>query len=301
MKIEIISTESLGARGMCTMVEVTNRRILIDPGIALGLLRQGLFPHPAQIARGAELRERIIHACTQATDIVFSHYHGDHIPLAKSNPYQLPLARVATYLKNTRLWGMNPHHASPIMQARAEDIETVSGTAIETAEGQCDGEIQFSAPVPHGCYGSEPNMVMMTCIKDNDLVFVHASDIQLIESDPVQWIINCRPDVVFVSGPPLYLHIFSSDTRKAAWDNARALAEMVPTLIIDHHLLRSWEGIQWLAEVQHHSQTRVICAADHQHKKRRFLEADRVHLYQEQPVPEGWHKAYEKNWNKIIQ
>ncbi len=279
MNIEIIATESLGVRSMCTMVELSNRRILIDPGIALGLWRHGLPPHPIQIRRGNELRQRIIYACMRATDIVFSHYHGDHIPLAHPNPYQLPLAHLSESLETTRIWGINPRRASPTMQTRADNIEKAVGAPIEAAEGRLDGEMEFSGAMPHGCYGSESNTVMMTRIKDDGLVFVHASDIQLIEPDPIQWIINHRPDVIFVSGPPLYLQKLSSKARNAAWNNALTLAKAAPTLIIDHHLLRSWEGVQWLADIQKQSQNCVICAADYQHTTRTFLEADREHLY----------------------
>ena len=43
MTLEIIATESLGVRGMCCLVTTGERRILIDPGLALGYLRHG-FP-----------------------------------------------------------------------------------------------------------------------------------------------------------------------------------------------------------------------------------------------------------------
>lgn len=69
------------------------------------------------------------------------------------------------------------------MQTRAENIETAVGAPIEAAEGRLDGEKEFSRAMPHGCYGSEPNTVMMTRIKDDGLVFVHTSDIQLIEPE----------------------------------------------------------------------------------------------------------------------
>jgi len=39
MKIEIVGTESMGVRGMCCFVQTESRKILIDPGIALGYKR----------------------------------------------------------------------------------------------------------------------------------------------------------------------------------------------------------------------------------------------------------------------
>ena len=299
MEIRIISTESLGTRGMCAMVKTKHRRILIDPGIALGWLRQGLLPHPCQIERGAEIRERIVQAYSEATDIVFSHYHGDHIPLAKANPYQLSLQSVTIQLKTIRLWGLNPEHVSPVMRSRAKAIETAVDSEINVAEGLSDAELRFSEAMPHGTDGSESNKVMMTRIEEDGHVFVHASDIQLTETDPVERIIDWHPDEVFVSGPPFYLQRISSGARTKAGKHALALAEKVPILIIDHHLLRSREGVAWLDKIQQKAKNRVICAADYHDKKRRFLEADRKHLYNEIPVPDGWHEAYEQRWNRI--
>ena len=45
MTLEIIATESLGVRGMCCLVTTGERRILIDPGLALVYIRHGLLPH----------------------------------------------------------------------------------------------------------------------------------------------------------------------------------------------------------------------------------------------------------------
>ena len=62
MKIEIIGAESLGVRGLCCFVAVAEQKILIDPGIALGFLRKGQAPHPAQVAVDEVIREKIIQA-----------------------------------------------------------------------------------------------------------------------------------------------------------------------------------------------------------------------------------------------
>lgn len=94
MKIEIIGAESLGVRGLCCLVTVAERKILIDPGLALGFLRNGQAPHPVQVAMGEVIRKQIIQVWGLATDIVFSHFHGDHVPLVDANPYQLDAALV---------------------------------------------------------------------------------------------------------------------------------------------------------------------------------------------------------------
>lgn len=84
--LEIIAADSLGVLGLCCKVEFAHRCIVIDPGVALRYLRHGLHPHPLQVAIGEQVRERMLAALGQATDVVFSHFHGDHIPLADANP-----------------------------------------------------------------------------------------------------------------------------------------------------------------------------------------------------------------------
>lgn len=55
MHIEVLGTESLSVRGLSCVVEVENRKIVIDPGLALGYRRHGLLPHPAQVAVGEQV------------------------------------------------------------------------------------------------------------------------------------------------------------------------------------------------------------------------------------------------------
>jgi predicted metallo-beta-lactamase superfamily hydrolase len=82
------------------------------------------------------------------------------------------------------------------------------------------------------------------------------------------------------------------EDRAVAWNNASRLAHHMNTLILDHHLLRSEEGLLWLERLSEETGNRVICAADFMGQPRRLLEARRVQLYKEVPVPDGWHEAY---------
>jgi hypothetical protein len=133
---------------------------------------------------------------------------------------------------------------------------------------------------------------MMTRIEAEGMVFVHASDIQLLERDAVDFIVAWKPDVVLAGGPPLYLSALSKSLREAAWENALRLAEGVEKVILDHHLLRCREGVLWLGALKRLFGDRVGCAADYMEVKRRFLEASRKELYTDMPVPRGWHKRY---------
>jgi hypothetical protein len=135
-------------------------------------------------------------------------------------------------------------------------------------------------------------MVMMTRVEDEDTVFVHASDIQLLDGETVSLILEWRPDIVLVGGPPLYLPWLSSKHREVAWENAQRLARHTDTVILDHHLLRCEEGLSWLKRLSSETGHHVICAADFMEHIRCLLEAQREQLYEEMPVPQGWHEAY---------
>jgi hypothetical protein len=136
---------------------------------------------------------------------------------------------------------------------------------------------------------------MMTRVEAKDLVFVHASDIQLLDNRAVSLIVDWGADIALVGGPPLYLSKFLLEQRTEAWENAKRLARHVDTLILDHHLLRSEEGLSWLDRLSTETGQQVICAADFVGRPRCLLEARRVQLYEEMPVPDGWHEAYTRH------
>jgi len=62
MRLDILATESLGVRGLCCVVETQDRKIVIDPGLALGYQRAGLLPHPVQVGVGVRVRRSIVEA-----------------------------------------------------------------------------------------------------------------------------------------------------------------------------------------------------------------------------------------------
>jgi predicted metallo-beta-lactamase superfamily hydrolase len=293
MHIEILGMESLGVRGLSCVVEVENRKIVIDPGLALGYRRQGLLPHPAQVAVGEQVRRRISTELKDATDVVMSHFHGDHIPLPNANPYQLRALQVASLCRTSSLWAKGPGGLSPNMESRRTSLAGALGRELPNAEGRSDGPLTFSPAVPHGEPHTHLGTVMMTRVEDEGTVFVHASDIQLLDGKAVSWILDWHPDVALVGGPPLYLSGFMGRRRRrTAWENAQQLARHVDTLVLDHHLLRCEGGLSWLDRLSSESGHRVICAADFMGHRRRLLEARREQLYEEMPVPEGWHEAY---------
>lgn len=301
MNIEIIGTESLGVRGMCCLVTAGKRRILIDPGIALGFQRHGLLPHPRQIKIGITIRQKIVKAMEGATDIVFSHFHGDHVFLQRANPFQLSFEQLPHHLRKLRIWAKSTEGLSPKMQHRALDLEELLGTTMKVAEGCQDGPLTFSGPVPHGLPEERFGTVMMTRIDMGKQVFVHASDIQLLDIETIGTILQWQPDIVFVDGPSLYLGSLSGIQRKTAWENALRLARNVEILIVDHHLLRSEAGILWLDKISQVLGKKVYCAADFMNEPRLLMEAQRRKLYREMPIAENWHQDYEAGKIRIDQ
>jgi predicted metallo-beta-lactamase superfamily hydrolase len=289
MKIEIVAAESLGVRSLCCVVSAGERKILIDPGLALGYTRFGLLPHPLQVAVDERIRKKIIHEWATATDIVISHYHGDHVPLADANPYQLDLGKVASLNPHAVIWAKSTQ-LSPMEAKRAKVFSVALKNTLIEAEGKSGGIMSFSQPVPHGkAEGLEK--VIMTRIQE-DLTFVHASDIQLLNDEAISQIVSWRPDMVLASGPPLYLHKLAGEDVERARHNALIISQKVATLILDHHLLRSLEGAEWLDRFSSKAPKNVVCCADFMDKPRMLLEARRPRLYEDMQVPKDWHDSY---------
>ena len=294
MNIEIIGAESMGVRSLCCLVSLPDRLIVIDPGVALGSVRHGLLPHPLQVAVGCRVREKILRVLNNATDVVLSHLHGDHVPLVDANPYQLSIRALPSRFRELCCWSKSSVGLSASMSKRFHDLADLFGANMRVAEECSEGPLSFSGAVPHGASDSNMGTLMMTRVEIHDQVFVHASDIQLLDAPTVDQVIDWQPDIVLAAGPPLYLDRLSKAARERAWDNAVRLAESVGVLILDHHLMRSKEGAIWLDELSAVVGKKIYCAADFMGRPRRLLEAERSQLYEGMPVPLGWHDNYAK-------
>lgn len=293
MKIEILGCESFGARSLACVVKTDDRTILIDPGVALARLRSGLSPHPIEVAAAFRIREKVLSAFEQATDVVISHFHGDHMPMRAEDPYQLPM-EVLPSLGGINFWCKGPEKISGLSSKRRRELSDFLGFPLSASEGVKSVNMEFSSPVPHGAREKGFGTVMMTRICEGDEVFVYGSDIQLLDRETVLKVLAWEPTIVFASGPPLYLSHRVPEAGKEASENALLLARHVDTLILDHHLLRSFEGYSWLKELAGKVESRVLCAAEFMGKAPDLLEAQRKKLYEKMPVPSGWHEAYSK-------
>jgi Predicted hydrolase (metallo-beta-lactamase superfamily) len=293
MQIEILGCESLGARSLACVVKTDERTILIDPGVALARLRSGLLPHPMEVAAAFRIRERILSAFEQATDVVISHFHGDHMPMGAPDPYQLPMEALPS-LDGINFWCKGPKKISGLSLQRRRELSDFLGFPLPASEGRKSGNIEFSSPVPHGVREKGFGTVMMTRICEVNEVFVHSSDIQLLDREAVLKVLSWEPTIVFASGPPLYLLQRVPEAGMEASENALLLTRHVNTLIMDHHVLRSFEGYKWLKELAGKVESRVLCAAEFMGKTPELLEAQRKALYEKIPIPLDWHEAYAK-------
>jgi predicted metallo-beta-lactamase superfamily hydrolase len=235
----------------------------------------------------------VVNLWGKATDIVFSHFHGDHVPLVDANPYQLHAAELAGLNSEVRVWRKNLCHLSPHEAVREASLKDALGLDFLSGENVVHGPLHFSHAVPHGDPDLTDESVMMTLV-EGDQRFLHAPDIQLLHDQTVSRILDWQPDIVLAGGPPLYLSKLTEAQIARAWQNALRLARGVEIFILDHHLLRSREGVTWLEKLSTAAGRPVLCAADYMGKDRMLMEAERESLYQRFPVAANWHEDYAK-------
>ncbi len=180
------------------------------------------------------------------------------------------------------------------MQQRAWNL-IFNSNKFKEAEGKDDGIIHCSIAVPHGKKNSHLGTVMMTQIRLENKVFIHASDIQFLFDKTIDKIIKFGADIVLASGPPLYLSHVGEEILAIAKKNIKRLSSKVETLVIDHHLLRSEKGLEWLRKINEEAKNKIITSADFMGLKPQLLEARREELYEVMPVPDSWHEDYKNN------
>ena len=96
------------------------------------------------------IQKKIIDKWQKATDIIISHFHGDHTPLVDANPYQLNIKRVDGLNPNVRIWTKDASHLSPVEKKRAESLSLILKKDFISGEGKKQGEVTFSKSMPHG-------------------------------------------------------------------------------------------------------------------------------------------------------
>ncbi|MGQ9460872.1 MAG: MBL fold metallo-hydrolase [Candidatus Bathyarchaeaceae archaeon] len=307
-----LAAESLGVRSMCTYVETSDVKVLLDAGASLAPNRFGYPPHPREYKAIAECRERISKAAEEADVVTLSHYHFDHHTpsytdwlcnwssedIAKKI-YEGKLVLVKSYRsmvnfsQRRRGWMFKKTGGS-----YAERLEIADGRTFEFGETK----LRFSDPVFHGPENSALGWVLMTTIERGDERVLFASDVQgPMYSPTLDIILAERPQLVIMGGPPTYLAEFrvKNEHIQQGMQNLENLVRKVSTTILEHHTLRDekWKTLSQpifdaAAEMGH----KVFTAAEFAGKENNLLEFRRRQLFESEPPS----REFEK-WMKLPQ
>jgi predicted metallo-beta-lactamase superfamily hydrolase len=319
IKVTPIAAESFGVRSMCTFVETPDVRMLLDAGISLCPNRFGLPPHPIEFQTIARLRKRISEAAEKTEIVTISHYHFDHhTPSFEDWVVNWTEADVTArqIYEGKRVLLKNPREKiNPSQRQRAWMFQRTGGTYAKTLE-VADGKefkfgketvLRFSEPVTHGPENAVLGWVIMAEVEYGGERFVFAPDVQgPMSNHALEFIMDAKPDVVMVGGPPFYLGSFKVDEAQLqqGLDNLIVLVKKVPLTILEHHALRgtSWhERAREAFESAHRARNIVETAAEYAGKENVFLESRRKQLYDENPPSrefERWMRESSDKANK---
>ncbi|MEM1581634.1 MAG: hypothetical protein QXK89_03870 [Candidatus Bathyarchaeia archaeon] len=294
-----LAFESLGVRSMCTYIETPDIKILLDAGVSLGPNRFGFPPHPREYRALKERREEIIKFAEKADVITVSHYHFDHhTPSYTDWAYNWCSAEISERVyKGKIVLAKNYKEFVNFSQRRRGWLFTrTSGKyaeRLEFADGKTfafgDTILSFSEPVFHGPEGSDLGWVIMVAVKHKGACVFFAPDVQgPISERTLNIIINEEPHLAIIGGPPTYLTDFrmSHESIDLAVENLKAIAKRVPTIILDHHILRDEMWVDFIKPVIDTASSvnhRVLTAAEYLGKGNHLLEALRKKLYINEP------------------
>jgi predicted metallo-beta-lactamase superfamily hydrolase len=304
-----VGFESLGVRSMCAYIETPDVRVLVDAGVALGP-RFRKLPHPREYQAREQCRAKIRECAKKADVITVSHYHNDHhTPNYTETVWLGSSAEEAEQIYQDKIVLVKDvRNAINFSQRRRgwmfQQFVKKIGGKCEVADGKTfeygATKIRMSEPVPHGEERSGLGWVLMTTVQSRDERVLHASDVQgPMAKKTVRVILKEKPDLVVLGGPPLYLEgvkVEKSSIRNGM-ENAARVTGAVPSVIFEHHVLRSatWKlGTQLVYEAGMKAGHRVMTAAEYGGVGAMLLESMRERLYEEEPPSEAFLK-----WTKL--
>jgi predicted metallo-beta-lactamase superfamily hydrolase len=159
--------------------------------------------------------------------------------------------------------------------------------------------LKFSQPVLHGEENSGLGWVVMLTISYAEEKILFASDVQgPMTEDNLKIIINEKPKFLILGGPPLYLKgkkLINSSVENAK-RNILKISDEIPTTIIDHHLMRSSDYVNFLKPAISVAQSKghtLQSAAAFIGVPDKLLESKRDQLYKDKP-PSSEFKVWAK-------
>jgi hypothetical protein len=286
VKVRIIASDSMGVRSMATVVCAGGVKIFIDPGVSFAPRRYGLPPHELEVRRLEEVKERIVNELADTDIVVITHYHYDHYLYKPED---------AEHYKGKWLIVKDPHNMINVSQRirahrflktnkvgeLASRVDIIDSREYIVHDGII---VRGSRPVPHGG-DSRLGYVVMVLVECCGVRFAHASDVQgPIPREALGVLLNWRPDVLFISGPPTYFEGYKVDreTVRMGLENLKRLArELAGSTIIvaDHHFARDINYPQLISMIRSETGATVISAAEFMGAKFEPLEALRKELW----------------------
>ena len=309
-----LAFESFGVRSMATFVETDDLKLVIDPGSALGP-RFKLSPHEREYVALARSRQEILEAAQRADVLTISHYHFDHyVPGFEDWLWVWSSPELAKKLYRGKLILAKDMNANINFSQRKrgymfQKLNSRLAKEILVADGQIfefgSTKLEFSKPIYHGPQDSKLGYVLMLTVRTPGCSLVHAPDVQgPMYYEPLELILEQKPDMLLMGGPPVYLQDFKIDREslEKARENLVELAERLPLTIVDHHLLRSLGYREYLSPVYAAAKGkkhRVLTAAEFIGLEPQLLEARRKELHEAEPVEREWYERLGQGKLKI--
>jgi hypothetical protein len=306
-----LAAESLGARSMCTLVETSDVKFLLDAGVSLGPYRFGFPPHPREYRALGDCRKRIAEAAEKADVVTISHYHFDHhtpsyidwflqwsTEEAARQIYEGKLVLAKSYRDKVNF---SQRHRGWVFSHTggkcAERFEFTDNRLFNFG----DTAIRFSEPVYHGEGESELGWLIMATIEHGNERVLFASDVQgPMYAPTLEIILKQKPNIVIIAGPPAYLSgLVEPEHIQTGIRNLEKLVQNVPVVILEHHLLRdeNWRALsQTIFETATIAGHKVLSAAEFLGVENCLLEAKRKTLFETDPPT----KEFEKWMNKPL-
>ncbi|MFW9794904.1 MAG: hypothetical protein ACFFEE_11405 [Candidatus Thorarchaeota archaeon] len=301
IQITPLAAESIGTRSLCTEIVTPDIHLLLDPSAALAK-RYNLEPHPVEYIALRDSLEAIRASAERADALSISHYHYDHVrPGFDNHLYNFSTSDERKTMFRDKLVFVkdNRENINPSQRRRGfyfekdvkdvvKKIEWSDNTAFEFG----NTKITFSHPLPHGPANTPLGFIIATLINCDENRFLFAPDVQgPIERDTLQYLLSLKPELAIVGGPPVYLSRFTKSERTSALYSLTSLATAIPTLVIDHHLLRDTKWQEWIDPVIKASErvgNQIMTLADLAGLDNRTHEANRETLYTEKPPSEDF-------------
>ncbi|MHA1943002.1 MAG: hypothetical protein ACW96M_01270, partial [Candidatus Thorarchaeota archaeon] len=306
IRITPLAAESLGTRSLCTEIVTPDIHILLDPSAALAK-RFNLEPHPIEYLALKKSLDAIKSSAKSADALSISHYHYDHIRPGFANQlYNLSTREDRREMFENKLVFAkdNRENINPSQRRRGFYFEKdVKNTVkkIEWSDNRVfefgNTTVTFSPPLPHGPVNTRLGYVVATTIECSEKRFLFAPDVQgPLDQNTLRYILSIDPELAIVGGPPVYLSRFKKSEKECALSSLISLTSVIPTLVIDHHLLRYTHWQKWIDPVIKASErvgNRILTMAELSGFVNSTHEANREDLYRQEPPSEEF-----MNWTR---